>query len=105
MINLIETAIAKTKARSPKDYYLINKYEILTVGDTKKIILKRESKDDPIRFLVPYEHIFETIYRIHLQVGHKCRDIMLHACSKNHLNITVEMITGKVALDKFTFFN
>ena len=59
----------------------------------KKIIQKRKNPDDPIRFLVPYEQIFDTMYRIHIQVGHKCRDIMLDECNKSHLNITVDMIT------------
>ena len=95
MILLIEEANKKTKGRNQKEYYLINKYEVYTVGETKKIILKRESIDEPVRFLVPYEQLFETIFRIHNQVGHKCRDIMLQACNKSHLNITVDMITGK----------
>ena len=94
MIKMIEDALVKNKGRTQKEYYLINKYQILVVGDTKKIILKRESVDEAIRFLVPYEHLFETIYKIHIQVGHKCRDIMIQTCNKNHLNITVEMITG-----------
>ncbi|RNA35075.1 KRAB-A domain-containing 2-like [Brachionus plicatilis] len=94
MIDSIEQALAKTKGRMNREYYIINKYEILKVGDKKKIILKRQQIDKTIRFLVPYEQIFETIYRIHVQIGHKCRDLMLQVCNKNHLYITTEMITG-----------
>ncbi|RNA13325.1 KRAB-A domain-containing 2-like, partial [Brachionus plicatilis] len=85
MIVSIEEAYQKTRGRTQKEYYLVNKYEVYTVGDTKKIILKRKSPDDPVRYLVPYEQLFETIFRIHNQVRHKCRDIMLQS---------LEMITA-----------
>ena len=92
LVNLIVGAMNKYNSKTQKEYYLLNKYEILVVGETKKIIQKRKNPDDPIRFLVPYEQIFDTMYRIHIQVGRKCRDIMLDECNKS--NITVDMITG-----------
>ena len=58
------------------------------------MIKKRENEDDPIRYLVPYEDLFDTLYRIHIQVRHKCRDVMLPHCKQGHLNLTVEMINS-----------
>ena len=95
LIITIEEAMNKKTIESQKEYYLLNKYEILSVGDTKKIVQKRKDPNQSIRFLVPYEQIFDTIFRTHQQVGHKSRDIMFDECSKNHLNITIEMINSK----------
>ncbi|RNA32086.1 KRAB-A domain-containing 2-like [Brachionus plicatilis] len=92
LILKIESALEKKTKKTPEGYYFLNQYEILVVGDTKKIIKKRKNQDEPIRFLVPCDQIFETIYRIHYQIGHKARDIMIKKCNENHLNITVDMI-------------
>lgn len=95
LVNKIEEAMNKKTIKTQKEYYLLSKYELLVVGETKKIVQKRKEHNQPIRFLVPFEQIFDTIYRIHMQVGHKSRDIMFEECSKNHLNITIEMINSK----------
>jgi hypothetical protein len=95
MIDVIEAAKSKTTKKTSNEYNLLRDYEIMYIGETKKIVKKRGEDSDPIRFLVPYEHIFETLNRIHQQVGHKCRDVMLPACKKNHLNLTVDAINSK----------
>ncbi|CAF1013044.1 unnamed protein product [Brachionus calyciflorus] len=91
LISTIEEAKSKTVTKSTNEYNILRDYDVMLIGDTKKVIKKRENNED-IRFLVPFEHLFDTIYRIHLQVGHKCRDVMMPACKKNHLNLSVDMI-------------
>ncbi|CAF0901585.1 unnamed protein product [Brachionus calyciflorus] len=41
LIKQIEIATSKKTVKTQKDYYLFSQYEILVVGDTKKIIKKR----------------------------------------------------------------
>lgn len=91
----IEQAKNKSGTKTKSEYNILRDYDVIVIGDTKKIIKKRENENDNIRFLVPYEHLFDTIYRIHEQVGHKSRDVMLPVCKKNHINLTVEMINCK----------
>lgn len=95
LIVIIETAKSKKGTKERFEYNILRTYDIYLVGQTKKIIEKQEKPDDPIRFLVPFEHLFETIYRIHIQIGHKKRDLMMQACKKNHMNITINLINSK----------
>ncbi|CAF0787738.1 unnamed protein product [Brachionus calyciflorus] len=94
LLRTIEQAKAKTGTKSKSEYNILRNYDVVLIGETKKVIKKRESENDNIRFLVPNEHLVDTIYRIHEQVGHKSRDVMLPACKKNHINLTVEMINS-----------
>ena len=95
MIELIEKAKNKKGTKTSQEYNILRNYDVITISETKKIIKKQESAYEPIKYLVPYEDLFDTIYRIHMQVGHKRRDIMSPHCKKNHLNLTVDMINSK----------
>lgn len=50
---------------------MIDKYEVLTITDVKKIIKKRTEKEPEIKYVVPYEDLFESLWRCHSNVGHK----------------------------------
>lgn len=88
------TALKSTKKTS-REYHLLNLYEILVVGETKKVIKKRKSPEDPIKALVTFEDIFSCLLQCHKAVGHKSRDIMLKECQKSYLNLTVHVINSK----------
>jgi len=94
LIVIIETAKSKKETKERFEYNLLRTYDVYIVGQTKKIIDKQETPEDPVRFLVPYEQLFVTINRMHIQLGHKKRDLMMQACKKNHMNITVDMINS-----------
>ena len=99
LIGTILNAKNKSGTKSIKEYNILRDYDVITIGETQKIIKKRSNLDEPIRYLVPFEDLFDTIHRIHHQVGHKCRDVMLPHCKKGHLNLTVDMINSN-----FLFF-
>ena len=94
LIETITTAKNKKEKKTPKEYNMLRDYDVITIGQTQKIIKKRDNPDEPIRYLVPFEDLFETIHRIHHHVGHKCRDVMFPHCKKGHLNLTVDMINS-----------
>jgi hypothetical protein len=94
LIETITTTKNKKEKKTPKEYNMLRDYDVITIGQTQKIIKKRDNPDEPIRYLVPFEDLFETIHCIHHQVGHKCRDFLLPHSKKGHLNLTVDMINS-----------
>ena len=78
---------------------MLRTYEILKVGDMKKVVKKREDPTEEYKLLVPYEDLFECLNRCHKNIGHKGRDLMLKECSKMHINLTVEAITCNLSIN------
>lgn len=84
--------ISKTR----RERNLMKKYEILICGETKKLIKKRDAKHLDIKYVVPFEGLFDALMRCHTAIGHKKRDAMLKECQKQHANLTVHLINSKV---------
>lgn len=88
----IEEARRIKTTKSTRQYYILNTYEVFEVAGVKKIIAKRKTEAEDVKYLVPYEDVFEAILMCHKAVGHKGRDIMMTECSKAHMNLTGELI-------------
>ena len=99
----IKAALATKSTKTARQYYLIKTYEVYEVAGVKKIIGKRKEASDPIKFLVPFEDIFQTILMCHRNIGHKGRDLMMQECSKKYMNLTKDLITRNL-LDLFLKF-
>ena len=77
----VEEAYESSK-KDAKQYYLKQQYEVIKFGDTKKVISKRKDVSDDILYYVPICEAFEGLRRIHRNIGHKGRDLMLKECQK-----------------------
>jgi transposase InsO family protein len=95
-IERLKAAKAKVGKKENAEYYLLQTYEILRVGETVELIAKRLTDDAPVLKYVSYENSFEALERIHGEVGHRGRDIMLEACKTKYANLTVRMIKAFV---------
>ena len=89
----IEEASRTKTTKTQRQYYILNAYEVFEVAGVKKIIAKRKKETDDVKYLVPYEDVFEAILSCHKVVGHKGRDIMARECSKAHMNLTGDLIS------------
>ena len=76
IISQLLEATATTK-KSPHQYYLLKKYEVLECGYVKKLIRKREDN---------------VIKRAHIATGHGGRDKMIKETNKKYANITQEAL-------------
>ena len=103
LIEEIEQAKKKIGTKTNRQYNLLNAYEIYEVACIKKIIAKRSEKEPDVRYLVPYEEVFDAIERCHKTVGHKGRDAMNRECKKKHLNLTIELIQCNFYLINFYY--
>jgi len=81
----------KTMKKTPHQYYLLKKYELLECGDVKKLIRCRLPGESPLYF-VSIEETYDVIKRAHIATGHGGRDKMLKETNKKYANITVEAL-------------
>ena len=82
----------ETKVKSPRQYYLIKKYELLNCGDTQKLIRKRKDENSEPVYFVFIEETFSILKRAHILTGHGGRDKMIKNLSQKYANITQESI-------------
>ena len=71
LMDEIETARNTKNKKTSRQYYLLGQYEVYTVSEISKIIAKRDEKNPDIRYLVPYDDVFDAIHLCHKTVGHK----------------------------------
>ncbi|XP_041356808.1 KRAB-A domain-containing protein 2-like [Gigantopelta aegis] len=87
---LLEATQAPKK--SPRQFYLITKYELLQCGDVQKLIRKKPNQEHPLYFAT-IEETFDIIKRAHIATGHGGRDKMIKEINKMYANITQDAIT------------
>ena len=87
---LKDASSAKTK--TPRQYYIVRKYDILVCGNTEKLIRKRKDVADDAVYFVHNDEIFEIIKRTHVSTGHGGRDKMMKVMSQKYANITREAV-------------
>ena len=73
--------------KTPHQYYLLKKYEVLECGYVNKLIRKREDNED-IFYFVSIEETFDVIKHAHIATGHGGRDKMIKETNKKYANTT-----------------
>ncbi|KAK3865709.1 hypothetical protein Pcinc_028718 [Petrolisthes cinctipes] len=86
------TAIDKSGKKTPHEYYLLKKYEVLKCGDVFKLIRRGNANEDPIYFAT-LEDTFDIIKRAHIATGHGWRDKMVKELTKKYANIIYDAIS------------
>ena len=86
------TAIDKSGKKTPHEYYLLKKYEVLKCGDVFKLMRRRNANEDPIYFAT-WEDMYDIIKHAHIATGHGVRDKMVRELTKKYANITHDAIS------------
>jgi hypothetical protein len=93
VIDELKNAV-NAKSKTPRQYYILKKYEILQCGDIEKIIRKGAAStdaSDPV-YYTHMDEMYEIIKRAHTATGHGGRDKMLKVLNVKYANVTVEAI-------------
>ncbi|XP_025423809.1 KRAB-A domain-containing protein 2-like [Sipha flava] len=90
LVHLKELKESK-KTKTPNDYKLIKKYDILKVRDVERLVVPTNG-GDRIRFYVKNEELFHILHEAHLSIGHGGRSRMEHVLNSKYKNITRETI-------------
>ena len=69
-------------SKTPRQHYLLEKYEVLQCGDTQKLIRKRHNINDEPVYLVSIEKPSALSKRCHTLTGHGGRDKMVKELSR-----------------------
>ena len=65
---------------------------MLQCGDVTKIIKRRTSHDDEIKYLVCLEDMYCFAKQIHFAVGHGGSDNMIKEANKKYANVSIEAL-------------
>jgi|694.fasta_scaffold50827_3 hypothetical protein len=90
-IKLMEKVTEITKENRKRYYYLINKYQVLKIGETKRLVKKTENKTE-IQYYAYAEELFNILKEVHTVVGHGSLHKTQLSGIKNYANITREII-------------
>jgi len=83
------------KTKTWRQYYILNRYEVLQCGDVEKLIKKRRNEENGEERTLYFAHIDEMhdiVKRAHTSTGHGGRQKMQKALSAKYANITREVI-------------
>ena len=86
-INDVKVAAAQRKDKSRYQYYILTRYEVLECGDVEKLIRRRKTPDDPIKYFITIEDTFDALKRAHIATGHGGRDRMRKLVSQKYDNL------------------
>ena len=75
------TDVSNTKSRH--QYYILNRYEVLTCGDVEQLTKKRKSPEDRPIYYANIEDTYDIISKAHIATGHGGRDRMLKYLSRS----------------------
>ncbi|KFD69436.1 hypothetical protein M514_07937 [Trichuris suis] len=78
----------RTAKKEPRDYWFLNRYDVMVIGNKSKLIYPVREGVNAIRFYVPDSELFDVLHEAHLAVGHGGRDRMLKELSPKYKNIT-----------------
>jgi hypothetical protein len=91
-IDELKTVAEISSSKSRHQYYILNKFEVLTCGDVEKLIKKRKSSEDSPIYYATIEDTYDIISKAHVATGHGGRDRMLKHLAKKYANITTEAV-------------
>ncbi|XP_060854887.1 KRAB-A domain-containing protein 2-like [Metopolophium dirhodum] len=77
----------KKKKKTSRDYWMLQRYDILVVQQIKKLIFPVNA-DGKILFYVNEEELYEILKTTHESIGHGGRDRMMSELSRKNKNIT-----------------
>ena len=79
------------KNKSPRQYYLLGRYEILQCGDVENLICKRSASDQEPIYFKHINGMFDIIKRGHVSTDHGGRDKIMKVLKK-YANVTRDAV-------------
>lgn len=80
--------------KTPLQQRRIKRFKVVEVGEIKKLA----SRNDPVKYYVPAEDIFDLIEAAHVAIGHGGRDRLKAETGRKYANITIDMINTFISM-------
>lgn len=91
LVNDVEGA-KKAAKKSCKDYRRIKRFDVLTINETKKLIVPTTKTKGEIIYYVHENEIFDILHSVHLNTGHGGRNRMENSLKSKYKNISRDII-------------
>lgn len=88
----LKAAELTTTKKDRSEYRLLDRFSIVKVGEIEKLVQQRQSQNDPIRYVVPIEQMYDKILEKHVSTGHGGRDRLENELATHYCGITREAI-------------
>lgn len=74
--------------KSQKQYRRLKRFKVINICGIRKLVTRQE----PMKYYLYVDEIFDIIEAAHVAVGHGGRDRLKNETSRKYANITLEMI-------------
>lgn len=91
VIKQVKCAKNKRAGKIPRDYYLLNRYDVLSIADEEKLIAPITDSSEPVKYFVGADELLAILRKTHSQIGHGGQNRMIADLKKKYVNITAEM--------------
>ncbi|XP_071051121.1 KRAB-A domain-containing protein 2-like [Onthophagus taurus] len=96
---LEEVTTAKiTAKKTPRDYWLLRRYDVLTIHQNNKLIFPVKDTGSNILYYVCDNELFDILHEAHIRIGHGGRDRMMKEVWSHYKNITRKDIETYIQL-------
>lgn len=79
--------------KSNKAYRILKRYDLITIGEEKKLILPLLEGNTNILYYITNENIYDVLHDVHLSIGHGGKHRMNAEVKKKYKNITQEAVS------------
>ena len=98
-VSELQAAMANPGGKSSKQQYLLKAFILVQgINGAMKLAKKRRSEEDNFLYVVPNEHLHDTISKEHIALGHAGITKMLCHTRTKYSNVTQEAITLFISL-------
>ncbi|XP_071580488.1 KRAB-A domain-containing protein 2-like [Temnothorax nylanderi] len=91
LISAVEEAKVRTK-KTHTDYRRLKRYDVLSIGESKKLIQPLLKDEKEIKYYTYNEQVFDIIHAAHLETGHGGKHKLEKNIKTKYVNITREVI-------------
>lgn len=84
-------AIGKKSKKTIHEYHLLERYSVVNGNETEMLIAKQKNPDEPIRYVVTVEKMYDKLLELHIATGHGGRNRLLNEVQK-YAGITREAV-------------
>lgn len=92
-LNKVITTKEKTNQKTPEDYQRLSRYDVVNIGNIKKLVVPVKDEKDPLIYYSYLEENFDIIHETHISIGHGGLTRMVKELKNKYKNITLELIT------------
>ncbi|XP_022177881.1 KRAB-A domain-containing protein 2-like [Myzus persicae] len=91
LIKEVEQAKVNSK-KTTSEYRRLNRFDVLTIGESKKLIVPPSKTNGDIIYFVKCNEMFDILHMAHINCGHGGRNRMEHSIKQKYKNITRDII-------------